>query len=127
MIFGIGTDVVEVKRMKQSLRRLGDCYALNILSDKEVDSYNKSENKDRFLARRFAAKEAFVKALGTGFMSPAIPKNISVMHDKLGKPILEFNEELRAFMDYKRIGSEHISISDEKTIASAFVVLTSKP
>lgn len=127
MIYGIGTDVVEVKRMKQSLRRLGDCYALNILSDNELPSYNVSENKERFLARRFAAKEAFVKALGTGFMAPAMPKNISIMHDKLGKPILEFTEELRAFMDYKHIGSEHISISDEKNIASAFVVLTSKP
>jgi holo-[acyl-carrier protein] synthase len=126
MIFGIGTDVVEVKRMRQSLKRLGDCYAFNILSDKELDSFSKSENKHRFLAKRFAAKEAFVKALGTGFIAPAIPKNISISHDKLGKPILEFSMELRAYMDYKQIGSEHISISDEKNIASAFVVLTSK-
>ena len=113
--------------MTKSLSRLGQSYAHNMLTDDEFVDYKKVKNQAKFLAKRFAAKEAFVKALGTGFMSPAIPKNISVMHDKLGKPILEFNEELRAFMDYKRIGSEHISISDEKTIASAFVVLTSKP
>lgn len=127
MIFGIGTDVVEVKRMTESLRRLGPSYAKSILSETEYDDYVKSSHPSRFLAKRFAAKEAFVKALGTGFMAPAMPKNISVTHDKRGKPILEFNKELRSFMDYKRIDSEHISISDEKNIASAFVVLSCKP
>lgn len=127
MIFGIGTDVVKVNRMTESLSRLGPSYAKYILSDKEYDDYLKSSHPSRFLAKRFAAKEAFVKALGTGFIAPATLKNISVTHDKRGKPILEFNEELRAFMDYKRIDSEHLSISDETDIASAFVVLSCKP
>ena len=127
MIYGVGTDLVEVARIQESLERFGLNFAMRVLSEAEMQEFKQSNTQARFLAKRFAAKEAFVKALGTGFMAPAMPKNISVAHDKRGRPILEFNKELRSFMDYKRIDSEHISISDEKNIAAAFVVLSCKP
>ena len=123
MIFGIGTDVVEVSRIHESIEKFGDTFARRILSDSEFESYLQSSTQSRFLAKRFAAKEAFAKALGTGFRSPVRFQNIIVGHDDLGKPILKFDKELQDYLKQKNISSQHISISDEKNIATAFVVL----
>lgn len=123
MIFGIGTDIVEVARIEASITQFGDDFAKRILADSEISSYEKSSIKARFLAKRFAAKEAFSKALGTGLRAPATFQNIAVGHDDLGKPLLVFAAELQAFMSTKNITQTHISISDEKNLAAAFVVL----
>ena len=101
MIFGIGTDVVEVSRIHDSIKKFGDTFARRILSDSEFESYLKSSTQSRFLAKRFAAKEAFAKALGTGFRSPVRFQNIIVSHDDLGKPILEFDEALKSYLKEK--------------------------
>jgi holo-[acyl-carrier protein] synthase len=127
MIYGIGTDVVKVKRMAKSLSRTGQSYAQNLLTDDEFVDYKKVKNQAKFLAKRFAAKEAFVKALGTGFRYPALPKNITVAHNELGKPELKFEEDLQDYLDMNKIRCNHISIADEDKVAIAFVVLTSKP
>jgi holo-[acyl-carrier protein] synthase len=127
MIYGIGTDVVKVKRMTKSLSRLGQSYAQNMLTDDEFVDYKKVKNQGKFLAKRFAAKEAFVKALGTGFKYPAVLKNITVTHDELGKPELKFEEDLQGYLDQNKIICNHVSIADENKVAIAFVVLTSKP
>ncbi|ACT48532.1 holo-ACP synthase [Methylotenera mobilis] len=123
MIFGIGTDVVEVTRIKDSIAEFGDAFARRILAESELASYEQSQIKARFLAKRFAAKEAFSKALGTGLRAPATLQNISVSHDALGKPILVLAPVLQALLDEKNISHMHISISDEKNLAAAFVVL----
>lgn len=123
MIFGIGTDIVEVTRIQASLTQFGDDFAKRILADSELESYLQSHIKARFLAKRFAAKEAFSKALGTGLRAPATFQNIAVSHDALGKPILILARELQTFLDAKNIQQTHISISDEKNLAAAFVVL----
>jgi holo-[acyl-carrier protein] synthase len=123
MIFGIGTDIVEVNRIQASITQFGDDFARRILADSELESYLQSHIKARFLAKRFAAKEAFSKALGTGLRAPATFQNIAVSHDALGKPMLLFSPELQAFLDVKNITQAHISISDEKNLAAAFVVL----
>ena len=123
MIFGIGTDIVEVNRIQASITQFGDDFARRILADSELESYLQSHIKARFLAKRFAAKEAFSKALGTGLRAPATFQNIAVCHDVLGKPMLLLAPELQAFLDAKNIKQTHISISDEKTLAAAFVVL----
>lgn len=123
MIFGIGTDIVEVSRIEASLSQFGDDFAKRILAESELDSYRQSPIKPRFLAKRFAAKEAFSKALGTGLRAPATLQNIAVSHDDLGKPILVLAKELQAFLTLKNIKQTHISISDEKNLAAAFVVL----
>lgn len=123
MIFGIGTDIVEVARIEASIQQFGDEFAKRILAECELASYLESHIKPRFLAKRFAAKEAFSKALGTGLRVPATFQNIAVTHDNLGKPMLELAPELLAFMQTKNITKTHISISDEKNLATAFVVL----
>jgi holo-[acyl-carrier protein] synthase len=123
MIFGIGTDIVEVARIEASIAQFGDDFAKRILAESELPSYLESHIKPRFLAKRFAAKEAFSKALGTGLRAPATFQNIAVSHDDLGKPILILATELQAFMATKNITQTHISISDEKNLAAAFVVL----
>ena len=123
MIFGIGTDIVEVARIEASLAQFGDDFAKRILAEIEFASYQDSHIKSRFLAKRFAAKESFSKALGTGLRAPATFHNIAVSHDNLGKPILILAKELQAFLAEKNIKNMHLSISDEKNLAAAFVVL----
>jgi len=123
MIYGIGTDIVEVTRIEASMLQFGDDFSQRILADSEFVSYQNSHIKARFLAKRFAAKEAFSKALGTGLRTPATFKNIAVTHDELGKPILVLAPELLAYMQTQNIIQTHISISDEKNLAAAFVVL----
>lgn len=123
MIFGIGTDIVEVSRIQASITQFGDDFAKRILAGSELESYLQSHIKARFLAKRFAAKEAFSKALGTGLRAPATFQNIAVSHDELGKPILVLAPELQVLLDSKHITQMHISISDEKNLAAAFVVL----
>ncbi len=123
MIFGIGTDIVEVTRIEASISQFGDEFAKRILAESELESYFKSQIKPRFLAKRFAAKEAFSKALGTGLRAPCTFQNIAVSHDDLGKPILLLADELQAFLTTKNITQTHISVSDEKNLAAAFVVL----
>lgn len=123
MIFGIGTDIVEVSRIAASIEEFGDAFAARILAESELESYQLSQIKARFLAKRFAAKEAFSKALGTGLRAPATFQNIAVSHDALGKPILILAPALASFIHAKNITQMHISISDEKNLAAAFVVL----
>lgn len=128
MIYGIGTDIIEVARIEASIEQFGEDFAKRILAQSEFTSYQDLEFKDlhiksRFLAKRFAAKEAFAKALGTGLRAPATFQNIAVSHDDLGKPILILAADLQAFMQTKNISRAHISISDEKNLAAAFVVL----
>ena len=123
MIYGIGTDIVEVARIEDSLKRFGEAFAQRILTEREWLSFEQSSTKPRFLAKRFAAKEAFAKALGTGLRAPATFQNIGVAHDDLGKPVLDITEELQSFLDQKGITQMHLSISDEKALAAAFVVL----
>ena len=125
MIYGIGTDIVEVSRIEESLARFGDAFAQRILTEQEWLSFQRSKTQARFLAKRFAAKEAFAKALGTGLREPATFQNIGVVHDDLGKPILALSEALQRFLDDKGIVRQHLSISDEKALAAAFVVLES--
>lgn len=123
VIYGIGTDIVEVGRIEESLAQFGDAFAARILGESELPAYRESNIKARFIAKRFAAKEAFSKALGTGIRAPATLHNITISHDDLGKPLLVLAPELQALMDDKHIKTSHVSISDEKNLAAAFVVL----
>jgi holo-[acyl-carrier protein] synthase len=123
MIFGIGTDIVEVARIEESLARFGDAFAQRILNEREWLAFSQSQTQARFLAKRFAAKEAFAKALGTGLRAPATFQNIEVTHDDMGKPMLDLAPELQAVLDRLDIRYAHLSVSDEKALAAAFVVL----
>ena len=87
MIHGIGTDIVAVKRLQAMWERNGDRALARLLAPPEIDEFARSSDKGRFLAKRFAAKEAFSKALGTGVRPPASLSAIAVQHDDLGKPV----------------------------------------
>lgn len=123
MIFGIGTDIVRVARMQEDLDRFGERFAERILTTNELREYHQNNNKANFLARRFAAKEAAAKALGTGFSNGVQLHDIEVAHDSQGKPLLEFRGRARQFMQEKSIGVAHISLADEQDHAVAFVTL----
>jgi len=123
MIFGIGTDIVEVSRIEDALARFGAPFAQRILTESEWLAFEQSHTQARFLAKRFAAKEAFSKALGTGLRPPATFQNIGVAHDDLGKPVFDLAPELQASLNARGISACHLSISDEKALAVAFVVL----
>ena len=123
MIFGIGTDIVRVPRIQQDLERFGERFAERILTDKELAEFRKVKHRANFLARRFAAKEAAVKALGTGFSQGIHLHEISVAHDDLGKPLLEFSGRALGFLREKGIAMAHVSLADEADHAVAFVTL----
>lgn len=122
-IYGIGTDIVEVKRVSTILSRHGARFAEHILTPEELPEYAASNIPERFLAKRFAAKEAFSKAMGTGLRHPVSLTNIRITHDALGKPELAFSAELQTLVTQHGIAHCHLSISDEKELVAAFVVL----
>jgi holo-[acyl-carrier protein] synthase len=123
MIYGIGTDIVEVKRIREVLNRYGISLAKKILTSQELLTYKRTEGKENFLAKRFAAKEAFAKALGTGMRFPVNFKSIEIVHDSLGKPKIKTISKLTLLVKSYNIRHCHLSISDEKNLAAAFVIL----
>lgn len=123
MIAGIGTDIVSVARIDRLIGRYGDRLATRILSDVEYEEYKQSGQSAAFLAKRFAAKEATVKALGTGFRMGVVKRDIIVTHDALGKPLLVFAGVARLTCERMRIRQSWLSLSDEKQYAMAFVIL----
>jgi holo-[acyl-carrier protein] synthase len=123
VIFGIGTDIVEYARIEMMWSRYGDRFAERVLSERESSEYQSSPHAARFLAKRFAAKEAFSKAVGSGLRDPVSLRRISITHDGLGKPVLQFDEVLRTHLAQLGISGHHLSISDERNMIVAFVVL----
>ena len=123
MIYGVGTDVVEVERIRAVLAKYGERFARRILCESEMRRFESHRLKANYLAKRFAAKEAFTKALGTGIRAPANWHGVWVRNLPSGKPVLEFSEALRKFMATKGVTSAHVSLSDEKGVAFATVIL----
>ena len=128
MIYGIGTDVVEVVRIKESIEKYGDKLAKKILTDEEMIAYKSSTLKENFLAKRFAAKEAFSKALGTGFRMNLNFKDIEVVNDKKGKPYYVKNKKITKIVQNKfkiKNFNSFLSITDEKDYSTAFTIIQS--
>ena len=125
MIFGIGTDIVEYARIAALWARYGVRFAERLLSENELPKLGTYADPARLLAKRFAAKEAFAKAVGSGMRHPVTLHRISVTHDGLGKPVLQFDETLRAYLAQLGVSGHHISISDERDMIVAFIVLES--
>jgi holo-[acyl-carrier protein] synthase len=123
MIYGVGTDVVEIGRIKAVLEKYGERFARKILCEPELRRFENHRLKANYLAKRFAAKEAFTKALGTGIRAPANWHGVWVRNLPSGKPVLEFSEALKKLLDSKGVTSTHVSLSDEKGVAFATVVL----
>lgn len=127
MIFGIGTDIVRVSRVRADLDRFGEKFARRILTDSELAEFQQNKKQAHFLARRFAAKEAAVKAMGTGFSNGVHLRQIGVAHDALGKPQLVFVARALDFLQQHGITVAHVSLADEEDHAVAFVALEIAP
>ncbi len=124
MIFGTGTDIVAVRRLSRLYERHGIRALDKLLAPSERVDFDRAAESARFLAKRFAAKEAFGKALGLGVAAPATLPNIAVAHDDLGKPFFHYAPALARFMHERNLAA-HLSISDEADYALAFVIIES--
>lgn len=122
MIFGIGTDLVRIERVRESLQRHGQRFADRVLAASEREAYATARDPARMLAKRFAAKEAFGKALGTGVAVPATLHAVAVGHDPLGKPVFRYSEALSEYMSTHAL-TAHLSLTDEADYVVAFAVI----
>lgn len=123
MISGIGTDLVHIPRIAEMLNKYGDKAAQRILDVIEFEQFQKNQQPAAFLAKRFAAKEATAKALGTGFRDGLSLQHIAVRNDSLGKPELVFNDYAEQLLSAKNIQTAMLSLSDDGDYATAYVVL----
>jgi holo-[acyl-carrier protein] synthase len=122
VIHGIGTDIVAVARVHAALERHGRRFAERILGEGERAEYAGSREPARFLAKRFAAKEAFAKALGTGVSPPATLHGVMVGHDPAGRPVYRYDARLAAHLSERGL-TAHLSLSDEADYVVAFALI----
>ena len=123
MIYGIGVDMVRVSRIQAGLDRFGERFARRILTANELVEFLRSRNQPYFLAKCFAAKEATSKAFGTGFRGGLSLRQIGVKHDNLGRPYLEYSGRALEMLKEFGIAESHLSLSDERDLALAFVTM----
>ncbi len=123
-IIGIGVDIVDNNRFKKLIKKKN--FITRICSPMEIKNYKKKKNQILFLSKRFSAKEAFVKALGSGFRNNLCFKDISILNNKEGKPYFLFNKKVKNLLKNKyKINKfkAHLSLSDEKKYSVSYVIL----
>jgi holo-[acyl-carrier protein] synthase len=123
MIYGVGNDIVEIGRIERALERFGERFARRVLCEPELKRFRGHRKPAAYLAKRFAAKEAFTKALGTGIRAPANWHGVWVKNLPSGKPVLEYSAALQSLLEKRGVTSAHLSLSDEKEMAFATVIL----
>ena len=123
MIYGIGVDLVRIARMHEALERFGDRFARRILTDHELAEFSSTRRRSEYLAKHFAAKEALLKALGTGLRMGIKWHDMEVRNDTLGKPYLVCSGRVQELFDQHGVGDSFVSLSDEDEYAAAFVTL----
>jgi len=123
VIFGVGTDVVRLDRVEATLERFGEHFVARLLLPEEEAQYRRHRRKARFLAMRFAGKEAVVKAMGTGFRNGMWIRDVGIVADPRGKPEIIYSERGRAVCAQMGIGAGHVSLTDEAGLVVAFAVL----
>ena len=127
MIFGIGTDVCDVRRIRASLERHGDRFAQRVLAAGEIKvwqfrSGRWPERGVRYLATRFSAKEAFSKAVGLGMRMPMTWRSCEIANERSGKPYIVLHGELKQWFDAQGL-TAHVTVTDETDYAASFVVV----
>ncbi len=127
MIYGIGTDICDIRRIRASLEKHGERFAQKVLSDNELNTYRARserwpERGVRYVATRFSAKEAFSKAIGMGMRMPMTWRLCEVAKLPSGQPTLVLHGELKAWFEAKGL-SAHVSVSDESDYATSYVVV----
>ena len=130
-IAGIGLDLIRVDRIERALARHGDRFAQKILGAEELQKFHARRQRSEargvlFLATRFAAKEAFSKAIGLGMRMPMFWNRVQVLNAPGGRPVLVVGPELRDWYG-ERFGAAHVSLTDETDMAAAYVVVERKP
>jgi holo-[acyl-carrier protein] synthase len=123
VIYGVGVDIAEIARFTEAYARFGERFPAKILSAAELQEFPHSRYPARYLAMRFAAKEATSKALGTGFKHGVAPRQIRVVHGASGKPNLSVTGQAAALFAALGVHASHVSLSDDGGFAIAFVVL----
>jgi holo-[acyl-carrier protein] synthase len=123
MIFGIGTDILQVSRIERVYERYGDRFAERLLLDEEMTLYEKSRNKVRFLGMRFAAKEAIAKALGTGFANGIWVRDVGSVPNSLGQPQVVYSARGREVCEQLGVGAGFLTLTDEAGLIVAVAVL----
>ena len=130
MIFGIGTDICDIRRIRASLHRYGERFAQKILSDGELTTFNERSGRwpDRgvsYLASRFSAKEAFSKAIGLGMRMPMTWRHCEISNAGSGKPDIVLHGALKTWFNAQQL-SAHITVTDETDYAASFCVVEYK-
>ncbi len=123
MIYGIGTDIINIERVEHILSKSKAGFVRRVLSDHEQLLFANKGDSASYCAKRFAAKEAFAKALGTGIGKIVSFQDLTIRNNDSGKPYFIPSEKLRLYLVGKNIKHAHLSLSDEKFNAVAFVVL----
>jgi len=123
VIVGIGTDVCSVERIGKSLERFGERFVKRILTPEERPRFERTRDKAGHLAKRFAAKEAFAKAIGSGIHAPFTWHSITVTRNPKGKPGIKPSPDMEKHLKKLGVKTAHISLTDDSGVAVAFVVL----
>lgn len=124
-ILGLGTDIAEIERVEKALQRTGILFARRILTEAEMTQFESTKPQAKFLAKRFAAKEAASKALGTGIAKGVSFQDFEISNDEFGKPWLQLSGQAKVIADKLGANHCHLSISDERHYAVATVILES--
>ena len=122
MIFGVGTDIVELARMQETFDRFGERFVQRLLMPEERVLYEQSKSPVRFLAMRFAGKEATVKAMGTGFRHGVWIRDVGIINNAWGRPLVIFSERGQGVCRELGIGEAHVSLTDDAGLVVAFAV-----
>jgi len=123
MIFGVGTDILKVERVASAYERFGERFVRHLLMPEELLDFARTKNPVRFLSMRFAAKEAVVKALGTGFANGMWLRDSGVRSDPLGKPGIIFSTRGQQVCRTLGVGEGHLTLSDEAGLVVAVAIL----
>ena len=126
MIFGIGTDVVQIERVRLVHEKFGERFVERLLLPAELAAFRRYTRPVRFLAMRFAAKEAIVKAMGTGFAHGMWIRDTGVVSNAWGKPQIIWSERGRRLCEELGIGEGHVTLTDEAGLVVAVAVLMRK-
>jgi holo-[acyl-carrier protein] synthase len=123
VIFGIGVDVLETRRIRETLERFGERFLAHLLMPAERAQLARTARPERFVAMRFAAKEAIVKAMGTGFAHGVWIRDVGVVQNSWGKPEVVYSERGERVRAGLGIGEGHVTLTDESGLVVAVAVL----
>lgn len=126
MIYGVGTDIVKLSRVQRTYDRFGQRFVERLLMDEEVEQFDGNKWPVRFLAMRFAAKEATVKAMGTGFAHGVWIRDVGTISNAWGRPEIIWSDRGRARCGELGIGDGHVSLTDDAGLIMAFAVVMCK-